>query len=62
MKQSFIVLFLLCCNFSIAQENRVVGQVVDAVTSQALAYVNIVLEEQHKGTSTDAQGRFSFHT
>ena len=60
MKQTFIVLFLLCCKFSIAQENRVVGQVVDAVTSQALAYVNIVLEEEHKGTSTDAQGRFSF--
>ena len=54
MKQTFIVLFLLCCKFSTAQENRVVGQVVDAVTSQALAYVNIVLEEQHKGTSTDA--------
>lgn len=60
MKQSFIILFLLCYNFSIAQENRVVGQVVDAVTSQALAYVNIVLEDQHKGISTDAQGRFSF--
>lgn len=60
MKQIFCVLFLLCCKLSIAQENRVVGQVVDAATSKALPYVNIVLEEQHRGTSADAQGRFSF--
>jgi len=60
MKQILIVLFLLCCNFATAQENRVVGQVVNAATSQALPYVNILLEEQRKGTSTDVQGRFSF--
>lgn len=60
MKQTFIVLLLLCCNFLSAQQNHVVGQVVDAVSLKGLPYVNVVLEEQHKGISTDAQGRFAF--
>lgn len=60
MQQILIVLGLLCCNFLSAQEIRVVGQVVNVETLEALPYVNIVLENQRKGTSTDAQGRFSF--
>ncbi|PKD18350.1 hypothetical protein APR41_04140 [Salegentibacter salinarum] len=51
---------MLCFAVASAQENRVIGQVVDALTSQPLPYVNIVLEEQHKGTSAGAQGRFLF--
>ncbi|TDN88788.1 carboxypeptidase-like protein [Salegentibacter sp. 24] len=60
MKSVLIVLFSLGCNILLAQENLVVGQVVNSVTSNPLPYVNIVLEDQHRGTSTDFLGRFSF--
>ncbi|MDT0643512.1 carboxypeptidase-like regulatory domain-containing protein [Zunongwangia sp. F363] len=60
MKQLFSALFLLCFYLTTAQEKHVVGQVVNAETLEPLPYVNIVLEEKHRGTSTDGQGRFSF--
>ncbi len=39
---------------------RAVGQVVDAETLEPLPYVNIVLEEEKIGISTDKEGRYSF--
>lgn len=60
MKQSLFFVFILCYALTSAQENRVTGQVIDAATSKPLPYVNIVLENQQRGTSADVQGRFSF--
>ncbi|WP_373058944.1 carboxypeptidase-like regulatory domain-containing protein [Zunongwangia sp. H14] len=60
MKPLPLALVMLCFYLTTAQETHVVGQVVNAVTSEPLPYVNIVLEEGHRGTSTDGQGRFSF--
>ena len=52
--------FLLISVCTFGQTIRVVGQIVDAETLEPLPYVNIVLEREKRGISTDEEGRYSF--
>lgn len=52
--------FLFISASALGQAIRAVGQVVDAETLEPLPYVNIILEEEKRGTSTDKEGRYSF--
>ncbi|WP_417885647.1 carboxypeptidase-like regulatory domain-containing protein [Zunongwangia sp.] len=60
MRILFTTAFLFFVSVNLAQTKRLVGQVVDSVSLQPLPYVNIVLEKEEKGISTDKEGKFSF--
>ncbi|WP_020526327.1 DUF5686 and carboxypeptidase-like regulatory domain-containing protein [Flexithrix dorotheae] len=53
----FFVFISLCCN---AQLNFIKGKVIDAKTKEPLAFVNIVINEARKGTTTRIDGTFSY--
>jgi len=55
-----LALFFFVSISAFGQKIRAAGQVVDAETLQPLPYVNIVLEKEKRGISTDKEGRYSF--
>ena len=60
-KKSFFLFFSLFC-FSTLSGQTVTGKVVDASTGEALAYVNIGVVSQPRGTITDETGNFALET
>ncbi|MBX2840161.1 MAG: DUF5686 and carboxypeptidase regulatory-like domain-containing protein [Flammeovirgaceae bacterium] len=52
-----LLLFSICCN---AQLNFIKGKVIDVKTNEPLAFVNIVINEARKGTTTRIDGSFSY--
>jgi len=57
-----LILFLLLFSLSstLLAQKRITGTVRDAITSEALPGVNLILKGTVKGTITDVQGNFSF--
>jgi hypothetical protein len=55
----FISLFLLLSYFSYAQQYTIQGKVVDKITEEPLAFVNVVYGEPPRGTSTNIDGEFT---
>lgn len=63
MKKAYFVLFIVLCSFQLyGQEKQLVQFTGRAFNEflQPLAYVNIVITNQSRGTITDKQGKFSF--
>lgn len=54
----FIVMLLILINPTIFAQHSVKGKVTDKTTNQAMAFVNIYIPEQNKGTLTDENGKF----
>ena len=53
---------VLTATLSSAQVTEVRGRVFDALTGEALPYVNVVLGSGENGTMTDAQGPYILAT
>ena len=53
---------VLTATVSSAQVTEVRGRVFDALTGEALPYVNVVLGSGENGTMTDAQGQYILAT
>ncbi|NCC73525.1 MAG: carboxypeptidase-like regulatory domain-containing protein [Sphingobacteriia bacterium] len=54
-----LILLVLTAKNSQSQPYYYEGRVLDAYTLQPLAFVNIVTDENHTGTATDIDGKFS---
>ncbi|MDR2064221.1 MAG: DUF5686 and carboxypeptidase regulatory-like domain-containing protein [Prevotellaceae bacterium] len=63
MKKIFF-LILTCLSFHLfSQQNTIIdGSVIDAVTGEELAFVNIFFQGKNIGTSTDLKGNFHLET
>jgi len=60
-KKYFIVLFLLVLTSINGQNIIIKGKVINSKTNLPLEYVNIMLQEDYIGTSTDIQGNFNLN-
>ncbi len=59
---TLVVMILLNCSLMLGQNLVVDGIVVDATTKKSLAFVNVVIPHQNKGTNTDIDGKYSLNT
>ena len=57
-----ILCILLVPLLGFSQEYRISGHVIDAVTKQPLAFVNIVINNGHEGGITDIDGKFTLRS
>ena len=58
-----LTLSLLILNFCLYGQNHIYGRVIDSVTKEKLAFVNIIINEDGTlGTTTDIDGNFSIIT
>lgn len=62
MKASvFLLILFFTTAFSVAQNSRITGRVIDRATNRALPYAHIMFQDYRLGTSTDEQGMFAFN-
>ena len=52
------ICFVICLGFSLSQTYNIAGKVLDSETKQPLNNVNIFIEQDNIGTTTDKQGDF----
>jgi hypothetical protein len=57
MKKS-LLLFLLCISFLCQGQSILKGRVINEKTREPLAFVNIIIKNTFRGTTTDIDGRF----
>ena len=58
LQRFFLFLFLFINILVQAQNYSVSGKVIDSETKEALAFVNIIINESNYGTCTDIDGKF----
>jgi len=63
-RKFYLLLLLLVCSskFSLAQETKVYGKVVDAATLEPLPFVNIIFKSINVVAATDFEGKYSIST
>ena len=54
----FIVMLIILINPTIFAQHSIKGKVTDKTTNQAMAFVNIYIPDQNRGTLTDENGEF----
>ena len=57
-KENYIIVLLL---ISVSTWAQISGVVKDSITKQPIPYVNISVENENKGTTSEENGTFSIH-
>ncbi len=62
MRAFFLILILVSSPFCLLAQYQLKGKVIDGKSKEALAFVNIVVNDERMGTTTGIDGNFNFNS